>query len=222
MLAASENALLTRLRGHRDIKRLVRTVDTLPKVPSEQLLTKYHADAPALYVVPGRFTVQDSLATMRFTVAGVVRNVRGHEQARKGDGIDIGCDHLITLAIRALNDQVAGEATWKVVAGEMVDDDVFDAAGIAAVEISLESYPIELSFDYGEAELAGVGGGADAGGTGPGSVDELDDFTHAHVDLDITPHAGTAEHRKWLAVPPDFSTSAPDAQLDIQLPGADA
>lgn len=203
MLAAAENALIARLQGHRDVKRLVRTVGTLPKLASEQLLRRYHADAPALYIVPGRFTVKDSLATMRVTLAGVVRNVAGQEQARKGDGIDIGCDHLVILAIRALNDQRIGDCSWSVTGGEMVDEELFDSAGVAAVEITLESTPVELAFDYGEAQLA-----------------ELPDFTLVHGDIDLPLHVSTTEHSKWLATPPDFSTSVPDAQLDIQLPGA--
>lgn len=203
MLAAAENALIARLQAHRDVKRLVRTVGTLPKVTSDALLKRYHADAPALYIVPGRFTVADSLATMRFTVAGVVRNVAGQEQARKGDGIDIGCDGLVTLAIRALHDQRVGDCSWRVTGGEMVDEEIFDQAGVAAVEITLESWPVEIGFDYGDAQIA-----------------ELPDFKRVHADIDIPPQAGSAEHAKWLATPPDYSTSRPDADLDVQLPGA--
>lgn len=203
MLAAAENALLDCLRSHRDVKRLVRTIDTLPKLIGPKLLTKYHADAPALYVVPGRFVVKDNQATMYFTVAGVVRNVAGQEQARKGDGIDLGCDHLATLAIRALNLAFVGGCSWLVTGGEMADDDLFDTAGIAAVEITLESTPIELDADYGEAQIA-----------------ELPDFTHLHADLDMPPHVSADEHAKWLATPPDLSTSRPGAGLDVQLPGA--
>ncbi|OYZ03498.1 MAG: hypothetical protein B7Y42_00535 [Polaromonas sp. 28-63-22] len=203
MLAAAEKALLTRLREHRDIKGVVRTVDTLPKVTSDALLKRYYADAPALYIVPGRFSVADSLATLRFTVAGVVRNVAGAAQARNGDGIDIGCDHLVTLAIRALHDQMVGDCSWRVVSGEMVDEEIFDQAGVAAVELQLESWPVEIGFDYGAGQIA-----------------ELASFTRVHADIDIPPQAGSAEHAKWLATPPDFSTSRPDAELDAQLPGA--
>lgn len=203
MLAAAENALIARLQAHRDVARLVRTVGTLPKLTSEQLLKRYYADAPALYIVPGRFTVRDNLASMRFTVAGVVRNVAGQEQARKGDGIDIGCDHLVILAIRALNDQFIGDCSWSVTGGEMVDEEIFDTAGVAAVEITLESTAVELAYDYGTAQIA-----------------ELPDFKRVHADIDIPPQAGSAEHVKWLATPPDYSTSRPDADLDVQLHGA--
>lgn len=203
MLGAAENALLEALKTHRDVRRLVRVVETLPKLVTEELLKRYYADAPALYLVPGRFTVQDDAAVIRFTVAGVVRNVAGQAQARKGDGIDIGCDHLAILAIRALNAQRIGACSWSVVSGQMVDDEIFDAAGIAAIELELQSSPVELPFDYGEEQMA-----------------ELADFTRFHADIDVHADAGVIEYDSWLAEPPDFSTSAPDAQLDVQLPGA--
>jgi hypothetical protein len=211
MLAHAENVLIAQLKDHRDIKRLVRTTGTLPKVPTDKLLQRYYADAPALYIVPGRFVVKDSLATMIFTVAGVVRNVAGQEQARKGDGIDIGCDHLVTLAIRAINGQFIGDCTWSVTGGEMADDELFDAAGIAAVEITLESTPVELDYNYGEAQIANLP---------PLPDSELADFTHFYADIDLPPHAGAPAHADWLAEPPIYTDSQPDATLDIQLPGA--
>lgn len=210
MLAASENALLARLRGHRDIEPVIRTIETLPKVGIEELLKRYFTDAPAFYVVPGKFLVRDDAAIMQFTVAGVVRNVAGQEQARKGDGIDIGCDHLIILAIRALHGQRIGDCTWNVTSGEMVDDEVFDAAGISAVELTLMGTPIELSADYGEAELANLAENSPIG-----------NFTHLYADIDSPADAGELEYLSWLAEPPVYNTQ-PDLQMDVQLPGANA
>lgn len=201
MLAFAENALIDRLASHRDIKNRVRTVACLPKVLGDkELLARYLVDAPALYIVPGRFTVADLQATLRFTVVGVVRNVAGNAQARKGDGIDLGCDDLATLAIRALHEQVAGGCSWCVTGGEMVDEAIFDQAGIAAVELQLESTPVALAMDYG-----------------PEAMGELADFKRFHADVDIQPHASSAEHAKWLGTPPDQSSSKPDAVIDVAL-----
>lgn len=203
MLGRHENALLGALKTHRDIVPKVRTVDTLPKLVGDDLLKKYVTDAPALYIVPGRFNVRDELAILEFTVAGVIRNVAGHSQARKGDNIDIGCDHLVILAIRALNGQKLGDCTWYLASGEMVDDDIFQKAGINAVEMKFVGTPIALDADYGEDQLQ-----------------ELGDFLHFHADIDLPPTAGDIEYASWMQVPPNFSTSAPDAQLDVQLQGA--
>lgn len=200
MLALNENALVTALQSHRDIKRLVRTIGTLPKVLGDKLLSQYVADAPALYVVPGRVTVKDDDATLEFTVAGIVRNAAGQAQARKGDGISIGCDHLLILAIRALNRQRLGNCSWALASAEMADDQLFDQAGISAIEMKFTSSPISLDSDYGAAELA-----------------ELDDFNTFHADMDLPRHATDAQRAAWLATPPDYTGGAPDAQLDVQL-----
>jgi hypothetical protein len=215
MLGASENALLEALQSHRDVKRLVRTVGTLPKLPLKEQLQKYAVDAPAIYVIPGRFVVKDSQALMRFTLAAVVRNAAGQEQARKGDGVDLGCDHLMILVIRALNGQRLGNCTWWLASGEMADDEIFDTAGIAALELQFEGTPIDLPEDFGEAELAALAAqGANTAG--------MDDFQHLHADFDIAPQAGEAEHNNWLQSPPDLSTAQPDLTLDVQLPGANS
>lgn len=200
MLAAQENALLQALRAHRDCKLLVRTMDSLPQVLGKDLLSRYAADAPALYVVPGRFTVRDDTLVPTFTVAAIARNVAGHAQARKGDGIDIGVDGLMVLATRALHSRRLGDCAWRLTGGEMVDDEVFFVAGLTALEMTFEGSAIELTPDFGMAEL--------------------DDLLRVHGDMDIDPQAGAAEHAKWLQTPPDYSTSAPDAQLDVQLDGA--
>lgn len=167
MLSLHENALVEALKNHRDIKRVVRTVDSLPNVLSDKLLARYVADAPALYVVPGRINVKDDDATLEFTVVGIVRNVAGQAQARKGDGKDIGCDHLLTLAMRAINQQRHGNCRWALATAEMADDDLFLTAGIAAVEMKFTSSPIQLDADFSADQMS-----------------ELDDFKTFHADID--------------------------------------
>lgn len=200
MLARQENALLAALREHRDVRRLVRTVDTLPQVLGKDLLNRYATDAPALYVVPGRFRVQSDTITPQFTVACVARNMGGHDAARKGTDVDLGVDGLMALAVRALHGRRLGDCQWSLLAGEMVDDELFFNAGITALEMVFEGSPIELDADFAAHELA--------------------DFLRLHGDMDLGGDAGHAVHEQWLQQPPDFSTSAPDAQLDVQLPGA--
>lgn len=201
MLGRNENALLQELRKHRDCKRLVRAIDTMPKLLGPELLNKYAADAPALYLVPGRFEVRDEVLVLTFSVAAVVRNVAGQNQARKGDGKALGVDHLMVLATRALNGKRIGDATWFLKRGELVDDEIFDTAGLTAMEMVFESTAIELDADW--------------------AASELDDFLRLHGDMDIQ-QRGAAEHQAWLKTPPDLSQSQPDAQLDVTLSGASA
>jgi hypothetical protein len=201
MLVAAENALVAGLTAHRVVQQLkLRAVESLPKLPTDKLLARYAADAPALYVVPGRLKGDGDDATMTFTIAGVVRNVAGHGQARKGDGIDIGCDHLMLAAVRAIHQQKLGICNWHLASAEMVDDEIFDKAGLAAIEMTFESSRVQIPDDW--------------------ELGELDNFTHFHADLDITPHAAVGEHDNWLQEPPDLTTDRPDANVDVTLEGA--
>lgn len=203
MIALHENALVDALKGHRDIPSKVRTVDTLPKVIDNDLLKRYLTDAPALYVVPGQLKVEDSNGVLEFIVVGIVANAAGHAQARKGDGVDIGCDHLLILAVRALNEQKLGQCTWSLASAQMANDEIFVQSGISAIEMKFVGSPIPLPYDYGEEQLQ-----------------ELDDFLRFHADIDLSPLAGNTEYASWFETPPDYSTSRPDAQLDVQLTGA--
>jgi hypothetical protein len=205
MLALHENALVAALANHRDIKPKVRTISSLPRLFGEKLLQQYVTDAPALYVVPGRIIMKDDDATLEFTVAGVVRNAAGHAQGRKGDGIDIGCDHLLTLAIRAINRQQLGQCSWSAVSAEMADDEVFEKSGISAIEIKFVSSAVALDADFGEEQFA-----------------ELDDFLLLHADIDSPADAGELEYQSWLQEPPVYPTAHPDLTMDVQLPGASA
>lgn len=203
MLAAAENALIAGLKAHRLVQALhLRAVDSLPKLAVDKLLARYAADAPALYVVAGRLQGAGDDFTMIFTVAGVVRNVAGNDRARKGDGIDIGCDHLLIATTRAVHGHVLGGVNWNLAAAEMVDDDLFDQAGLAAIEMTFESSRLQAPDDW--------------------ELGELDDFLHFHADIDMQPFAtaGAIEYASWLATPPDYTTDRPDADLDVTLQGA--
>ncbi|NDP59574.1 MAG: hypothetical protein GZ090_09475 [Oxalobacteraceae bacterium] len=79
----------------------------------------------------------------------------------------------------------------------------------------------QLETPYGWVSVAIECGPYDA--TEPLTVDEtignLSDFLTFRADLDIAqPHQAAAEHDKWAADVPDFSTSQPDAQLHVTIP----
>lgn len=203
MLAAAGTELLNALRDHRDVKERLRTVERLPQLPLDKLLQRYASDAPAFYLLPGALRVVDASAgeaVLGFTLAGVVRNVGGHDKAFVGDGIDLGADALLVLAMRAWHGKVIGNCTWNLVRAEMEDDPLFDDAGIAAMSITFESSRVLLTEDW--------------------ALADLDDFKRFHGDIDLPPMAGELEYQSWLATPPDFTTSRPDADLDVSFEGA--
>lgn len=201
MLATTGNAILQQLRTHRLIKDKIRKVERLPELDLEALLKRYVADAPAYYLLPGTFRTVDDDMVITFTLAAVVRNSRGPDAAFAGDGQAIGLDHLLQLALRALHGNVIGPCSWRVVRGELVDDQVFDKTGLAALEIQLESSPIAIDEDW--------------------QMEELESFKTFHADFDLDPQAGEIEYQSWLQEPaPDYSNSRPDLAAHVSLQGA--
>lgn len=200
MLATAGNGILEALRMHRDIANRLRAIERLPQLDMEALLQRYVADAPAFYLLPGTFRTVDDDMVLSFPLAAVVRNAAGHEAALAGDGQDLGLDHLLQLALRALHGHTIAGCTWRVARGELVDDPVFDKTGCAAMEIHLESSPLPIDADW--------------------AIEELDSFNTFHADLDLDPMAGETEYQSWLAEPPVYTNSRPDATVDLSLQGA--
>ena len=176
---------------------------SLPAVPDDtKLLQRYLVDAPALYVTEGLYRIVDDMGLLSFTVGIVVRNVAGNTQARLGDGISVSADQLLTLVVRTLHGRRIGDASWNIRRAEYLEPiDVFEAAGLTVVGVSIESTLMALPDD-------------------PDELDGLGDLRHVHLDMDIAPHAGQEEYGKWLAEPPDYATDRPDLQADIPLAGA--
>lgn len=199
MLAEIEAALVARLRTHPAAAQLVRTVDTLPQVPTTELLSRYAVDAPAVYVVPGVFEVEDNDLTPKVTIA-LIAKAADSNAARTGDGLSVGIDQLMVFVARAINMQRIGPCNWQLKRGAMVDEDLFFSSGLTALEMSFEGSPIELPYDYGAPPLDGVGDGA-AGGvgavpsagsgalpTGVGTTNDLPDLRQVHGDFSTKPN----------------------------------
>ncbi|SAI74570.1 Mu-like prophage protein gp37 [Bordetella ansorpii] len=205
MLGRHELAIIAALKARPGIQKTTRTVGSLPAVPDDQrMLQRYLVDAPALYVTEGAYRIADDMGVLSFTVGIVVRNVAGNAQARLGDGVTTGADQLLTLVLRALHGRRIGEASWTVRRAEYLEPaDVFEAAGLTVLGVSVESSPMALPDD-------------------PEELDSLGDLRHVHLDMDIAPHAVSGEYGKWLAEPPDYSDDQPDLQADIPLAGAGA
>jgi hypothetical protein len=104
--------------------------------------------------------------------------------------------------VRAVHGHKLGICSWSLTAAEMVDDDIFDKSGLAAIDMTFESSRVQLPDDW--------------------ELGELDQFLHFHADIDMQPFAaaGDVEYASWLAVPPDYTTDRPDADLDVTLEGA--
>ncbi|KIO49598.1 phage protein Gp37 [Nitrosospira sp. NpAV] len=201
MLAEAENDLIALIKGA-PIGAKLRDVASLPDLSGDSLVKKFTTDAPAVYLAAGSLRVADRSARLRFGVACIARNSRGHIAARQGDGGAIGPVGLYEMleAVAGLLDGAfAGQSSWKVTAIDFMAEDLLYKAGVYAGVVQIET--------YGTVDL-------------PVPVDEeaLNDFATFHSDMDIPPHETAAEHNKWLQEPPDQTASKPDAVDQVTLP----
>jgi len=198
MIGEAENDLIALIKGS-PLGTKLREVASLPDLSGESLVKKFATDAPAVYLAAGSMQVADRSGRLRFGIACIARNSRGHSAARQGDGSGpIGLYEMLESVAGLIDGAAAGDASWKVTVIDFMTDETLYKAGVYAGVVQIET--------YGTIDL-------------PAPVDEetLDQFLTFHADMDIQPHETTAEHNKWLQEPPDQTVSRPDAEDQIWL-----
>ncbi|MEK7787163.1 MAG: phage protein Gp37 [Chloroflexota bacterium] len=201
MLGEAENDLIALVKSS-PLGAKLREVASLPDLSGDSLVNKFATDAPAVYLAAGSLQVTDRSAKLRFGVACVARNSRGHDAARQGDGSAIGPIGLYAMletVAGLLDGAFAGSSSWKVTAIDFLTDETLYKAGVYAGVVQIET--------YGTVDLPA-----------PVDVATLDPFITFHADMDITPFSAPVEHNKWLLEPPDHTTSTPDAADQVTLP----
>lgn len=196
MLVNAENELIALIKAQSFAKKL-RTVDSLPDANGDELVKRFGADAPAIYVAPRPWNGREGMNTLRFAVLCVAKNSRGHQAARHGDGMVIGLYDLIGYAAASLDGQMSDSSTWNVTGGDfLLDDQLLLDSGlyVGAVMVETEVEGLTLTDE-----------------------NTLDDFETFHADYDVPPHEAEGEHEKWTASPDDHSTSVPDASDIVTL-----
>lgn len=197
MLAECEDGLLALVRTSVLGRRLA-TVAALPEIDGDSLIKRFGAEAPAVYVAPGRITLRDGEMTLAFGLGCVARSGRGQEAARKGDGVAIGLYQIVEGVAALVDRAVAGAINWTVVGIDYLSDAGLANNGLQAAVVMVRSsgwIPLPEALD--ESSLA--------------------DFQTFHADYDIEPHADASEHAKWVQEPPDLTTSAPDVSETTTL-----
>ena len=189
MLAEAENGLIALIKAAPVGVRL-REVASLPDLDGDSLVKKFFADAPAVYVAPGSFKVEDRIAMLKFGIACVARNSRGHAAARQGDGKLIGLYEMMEAVAGSFDGAVINECGWHVTSCDFLNDEKLYAAGVYAGLVQIESYGVTLPSGF--------------------DVDALGDFIRFHADYDIPPFENAEEHDKWKKEPPDYNNSKPD------------
>lgn len=197
MLAEAENGLIDYIKA-RPLGAKLREVASLPDLDGDALVKKFANDSPSVYVTPGSFQVRDQIAFLKFGIACVARNSRGHQAARQGDGKLIGLYEMMELVASALDRANVGGAGWFVTGCDFLNDEKLYNAGVYAGVVQIESPGVTL----------------------PSSIDSdlLSDFVSFHADYDIEPFETAAEHDKWAQEPPDYTTSKPEVSETSTVP----
>lgn len=123
MLAELEISLVATLRASPLAARL-RAIDALPDLGGDRLISRFGADAPAVYVAlgsgdfPGRGVARPQLG-----IACVCRNARSPLAARQGDGVSIGLLPLLEAVMIAVDGAVIDGREYEVRGWQMVNSD---------------------------------------------------------------------------------------------------
>lgn len=174
MLMELETELLDLVRGSPVAAGL--RIKSLPDTDVKDLVNRWGADAPAVYVSPLAGAVIGSIVEPRFMLTLVVKNARGQESARYGDRKNPGLYPLNDQLMALIHNAPPGLANWKVNRYEFLNEQILRDNGLfcALIEVGAETdMPL------------------------PDEVSGLPDFTEFHADFDLDPHASDARHQEW-------------------------
>lgn len=197
MLAECEDGLISLVRNS-PLGLKLATVGALPEIDGDNLVKRFGAEAPAVYVAPGQITLREGELYLHYGIGCVARSSRGQEAARKGDGQAIGLYQIVEGVAAIADRAVAGDINWSVVGIEYLADATLTQNGLQVAVVRVRS----------------------SGWIGlPPALDEaaLALFKTFRASWDIDPHETAAEHAKWAGDPPDHTTSAPDLSETVTL-----
>lgn len=197
MITEAENAFIALVKDA-PVGDKLRLVESLPDLEGENLVKRFGADAPAVYVVAASFPVKDRAARLRFGLVCVARNSRGHAAARQGDGKLIGLYEIMETVAGLIDGAIIAGGSWRVTSGDFVVDEKLYQAGVYAGVVQAEM--------DGECTLPN-----------PLDTAALALFKTFRASYDIDPHESAAEHVKWAGDPPDHTTSAPEVSETVTI-----
>lgn len=138
MLGDQESALVALIQKTAVGKRL-RLVSTLPDLPDEDILKRWRAEAPSVYVVPGDGGIELNAVSMPFSLVLVATNARGHEAARRGDGRVIGLYEMLDGLIAELHEARFGSGALYCDRYEWLQDKGLRDNGLFAVMLQVQT-----------------------------------------------------------------------------------
>lgn len=149
MLGILENELCSLVQESALGKRL-RTVEILPALDGDNLVKKFAARPPAVYVAIGNFESRDGGIHVRASLAAVAKNARGHVAALHGEGGEIGLYEILWALLATVHDTGTESAIWRVQRGAPDFDPAYEKRGLHVGLVTLEaslSRPTETDLD---------------------------------------------------------------------------
>lgn len=201
MLADIEDALVDLLKKSPLANRLAE-VDSLPDLEGENLVSRFATKAPAIYVALGSFPITGGAARLKFGIACVAKNSRGHRSARHGDGIAIGLYEIID-AVLPLIDGASIEIDGETMVFEAVSCDQVSSEALYKNGLQVAVVQVHTTSDVDLPEVIDEG--------------RLTEFRTFASDFDIDNKQPATEHKKWLDEPPNHGTSQPDLSDRLHL-----
>lgn len=176
MFAAIEDEIIAAVKASPLGARL-RAVASLPAADEENLIARFTADSPAVYVTIGGFVADSRVLTLRYGLACCARNARGHQAARDGEGQLIGVYEMMDALTALFGDRPTTSVGWHVTGGNWLNDKRILRMGLTVGVVNIEGkVPIPNAIDTAtlnafltyraEHSLA-------PGGTEPQAIDEV-------------------------------------------------
>jgi len=131
MLAEIEQSLVAYIKASPLAARL-RQVEALPDLDGDNLVAKFGADAPAVYVALGGGELQDGMAALTVGIACVARNSRSPQAARQGDGMQIGLLELVHEVVSLIHTAYIDDCSYLVIRWDPVASDALTRKGLYA------------------------------------------------------------------------------------------
>jgi hypothetical protein len=137
-LADLETGLVDYLKGS-SLAADLRQVDALPDLEGDSLVSKFGADAPAVYVALGNGRMDPAgLAEHQIGIACITRNSRSHA-ARHGDGRSIGLLDLVESVMILVGGAQIDGILHEVLGWDTVASDALYRKGLYAAVVQVRA-----------------------------------------------------------------------------------
>lgn len=137
MFAAIEDEIVAAIKAS-PLAAKLRAVDSLPSADEENLLARFSADSPAVYVTIGGFVATNRILTLRYGLACCARNARGHHAARDGDALSIGAYEMMGALVALFAERATANVGWHVTGGNWLNDKRITRQGLTVCVVNIE------------------------------------------------------------------------------------